>query len=91
MARIKEYWEQGLSTERRRVEEVFLIIEELLKEKKSGIKAGDVADVLRSHNAPTGMWQLRADFSELAAAGRIQCDEVTSTWTLADTSLKDVG
>ena len=91
MARIKEYWEQGLSTERRRVEEVFLIIEELLKEKKSGIKAGDVADVLRSHNAPTGMWQLRADFSELAVSGRIQCDEVTSTWTLADTSLKDVG
>ena len=72
------------------MEEVFQVIEELLEENKAGIKAGDVADVLRSRNAPLGMWQLRADFSELAEAGRIQCNDVNSLWTLADASLKNV-
>ncbi len=80
-----------MSTERRRIEEVFQIIEELIKENQSGIKAGEVADVLRARNAPSGMWQLRADFSELASEGRIQCDDVTGAWTLAHASLKNVG
>ncbi len=80
-----------MSTERKRIEEVFQIIEELIKENQSGIKAGAVADVLRARNAPSGMWQLRADFSELARDDRIQCNDVTGAWTLANASLKNAG
>jgi|TARA_B110000977_G_scaffold191317_1_gene263259 hypothetical protein len=80
-----------LSTERRRVVEVFQIIEDLIKENQSGVTAGAVADVLRGRNAPSGMWQLRADFSQLASEGRIQCDELSGTWTPVGAPLKNVG
>jgi hypothetical protein len=37
------------------------------------------------------MWQLRADFSQLASEGRIQCDELSGTWTPVGAPLKNVG
>ena len=72
-----------LSVENRRVESVFVVIEELVAAGTAEFRPGDVCDVLREQNAPLGTWQVRADFSTLESQGRIVCDPQSGAWQVS--------
>ena len=81
-----------MSIERRRTEEVYSIIQELVADGLSSLRPGDVNSALRERGAPMGTWEMRAVFSELEQEGRLACDADTGDWHLIDsTSLKDAG
>tara|TARA_B100000902_G_scaffold312952_1_gene303264 strand:+ start:205 stop:450 length:246 start_codon:yes stop_codon:yes gene_type:complete len=81
-----------LSIDRRRIEQVLLVIRELTEQGRKQLTPADVAEQLRSANSPMPLWQLRADFSQLAAAGEIELDQETATWRIgSDQSLKNTG
>ena len=44
------------------------------------MRVGEIADVLRAANAPTPVWQLRADCTALADAGRITLHAESGAW-----------
>ena len=81
-----------MSIDRRRIEQVLSIIRDLAAEGSKQVTPADVAEQLRSANSPVPVWQLRADFSQLAAEGEIELDQETATWQVgADESLKNTG
>ena len=81
-----------MSIDRRRIEQVLLVIRELTEQGRKQLTPADVAEQLRSANSPMPLWQLRADFSQLAAAGEIELDQQTATWRIgSDQSLKNTG
>ncbi len=81
-----------MSIDRRRIEQVLLVIRELTEQGRKQLTPADVAEQLRSANSPMPLWQLRADFSQLAAAGEIELDQETATWRIgSDQSLKNTG
>lgn len=81
-----------MSTEQRRTELVYEVIQELFAEGKSSIRPGDVTTVLRDRNAPIPTWQMRGEFANLESQNLIQCDPETGHWHLTENaSLKDAG
>ena len=89
---VTDFQERDLSTDRRRVEQVLAIIRTLAAEDNRQVSPGDVADQLRADNWPVPVWQLRADFTQLAEEGLIELDSKTARWVLAaEQSLKDTG
>jgi len=79
-----------LSIDRRRIEQVLLVIRDLTDQGRKQLTPADVAEQLRSDNSPIPVWQLRADFSHLAAAGEIELDQETATWRIgSDQSLEN--
>lgn len=81
-----------MSIDRRRIERVLSIIRDLAAEGSKRLTPADVAEQLRSDNSPAPVWQLRADFSQLAEEGEIELDQETATWQVsADESLKNTG
>ena len=81
-----------LSIERRRTEEVYDIIQELVANGKTALRPGDVNSALRERGAPMGTWEMRALFAELEQEGRLACDAETGDWHLTENaSLKDAG
>ena len=77
-----------MSTDRRRIEQVLSIIRDLAAAGQQQLTPGDVAERLRADNSPVPVWQLRADFNNLAEEGLIQLDQETSRWVIAVPSLK---
>jgi hypothetical protein len=81
-----------LSIDRRRIEQVLSIIRDLTANGSKRMTPADVAEQLRADNSPIPVWQLRADFSQLAAEGEIELDQETATWRMcSDQSLKNTG
>ena len=72
-----------MSIEHQRTEMVYDVITDLLSEDRTSIRPGDVCDELRSRNTPIGTWQVRAEFSQLEAQGRLVCDAATGDWQLS--------
>ena len=78
-----------MSIDRRRIEQVLLVIRDLTEQGRKQLTPADVAEQLRSDNSPIPVWQLRADFSHLAATGKIELDQETATWRIgSDQSLE---
>lgn len=81
-----------MSIDRRRIEQVLSIIRDLTANGSKRMTPADVAEQLRADNSPIPVWQLRADFSQLAAEGEIELDQETATWRMcSDQSLKNTG
>lgn len=81
-----------MSIDRRRIEQVLSIIRDLTADGSKQTTPADVAEQLRADNSPIPVWQLRADFSQLAAEGEIELDQETATWRMcSDRSLKNAG
>ena len=81
-----------MSIDRRRIEQVLSIIRDLTADGSKQTTPADVAAQLRADNSPIPVWQLRADFSQLAAEGEIELDQETATWRMcSDRSLKNTG
>ena len=79
-----------MSIDRRRIEQVLLVIRDLTEQGRKQLTPADVAEQLRSDNSAIPVWQLRADFSHLAAAGKIELDQETATWRIgSDQSLEN--
>ena len=64
------------------------VIQELLADRDT-IRPGDVNSALRERGSPMGTWEVRAEFSRLEQEGRIQCDEDTGNWRLAENDMPD--
>ena len=80
-----------MSTDRRRIEQVLSNIRDLAAAGHQQLTPGDVAERLRADNSPVPVWQLRADFNQLAEEGLIQLDQETARWVIAEPSLKHTG
>ena len=55
-----------MSIDRGRIEQVLFVIRDLTEQGRKQLTPADVAEQLRSDNSPIPVWQLRADFSQLA-------------------------
>ena len=69
-----------MSVDCRRVEKVLLVMQNLASTGNGLVRVGEIADVLRDANAPTPVWQLRADCSALAEEGRISLHAESGAW-----------
>jgi hypothetical protein len=69
-----------MSADSRRVEKVFSVMQDLASAGDGLVRVGEIADVLRATNAPTPVWQLRADCTALVDAGRITLHAESGAW-----------
>ncbi len=72
-----------MSLDSRRIEKVFSVMQGIAEAGDGLVRVGAVADVLREENAPVPTWQLRADCTVLATAGRIILDTGSGAWLIA--------
>lgn len=81
-----------MSTEKRRTETVYAVIQELFAGGKSSIRPGDVNGMLRERGTPMGTWEVRAEFTRLEQLNQLSCDAASGDWHLTENaSLKDAG
>ena len=80
-----------MSIEHRRTEAVYAVITELVGNGKTSLRPGDVSEVLRERNSPLGSWQVRAEFTNLEADGRLVCDEDSGNWHLVENGAQVAG
>ncbi len=73
-----------MSVDRRRNNIVRDIIRELVSDGAKEFRPGHVADVLRERNDPTGVWQIRGEFSILEADGYIEVIPESGNWRMCD-------
>ena len=59
------------------------MIRELTEEGKKGVRPGDVAENVRTSNSTIGVWQIRADFAQLADEGFFKLEHDRAFWCLA--------
>ena len=71
-----------MSLDSRRVEKVFSVMRNLAAIGDGLVRVGEIADALRAVNSPIPVWQLRADCSALANAGRITLHAESGAWQL---------
>ena len=72
-----------VSLDKRRIEIISTVIRELTEQGKKGVRPGDVAEKLRTSNCPIGVWQIRADFEQLAEDGFLELEHERGFWRLA--------
>ena len=69
-----------MSADSRRLDIAFSVMQDLASDGEGLVCVGGIADVLRAANAPTPVWQLRADCTALADAGRITLHAESGAW-----------
>ena len=72
-----------MSLEQRRTKLVYSIIQDLVAGGQSEFQPGDVNSALRRQGQPLGTWEVRGEFSKLAADGLIELDAASGRWTLS--------
>ena len=73
----------AVSLDKRRIEIISAVIRELTEQGKNEVRPGDVAEKLRSSNSPIGVWQIRADFTQLTDEGFLELEHKSGFWRLA--------
>jgi hypothetical protein len=79
-----------LTTDQRRIDAIYRIIQELAAEKPEFLP-GDVATFLRDQGQPVAAWEIRGQLSTLEAAGLLSNDPVTGAWKLSGEASRQVG
>lgn len=73
----------SLSLARRRTNLVLSVIEKLVADGRCQFTPGDIVSHLRTRNQPLGTWAVRAELSNLEAAGLIELNRDSATWRMA--------
>ncbi len=71
-----------MSIEHRRTKTVYAIIQDLVEQGQPTFRPGDITSALRRRGQPLDIWEVRGEFSILAADGLIQLDAKTATWSM---------
>lgn len=71
-----------MSLEKRQIDQVLTVIENLVAAGTTSFRPGHVADALRETAEPMGTWHIRSILSHLEQQGAIQIDPQTSHWSL---------
>ena len=79
-----------MTTDQRRTDAIYLIIQELAAEQPE-FRPGDVAAFLRERGQPMAVWEIRGLLSGLEAAGLLSNDPVTGIWKLSGEASRQVG
>ena len=69
-----------MSVDSRRVEKVFSVMQNVAVIGDGLVRAGEIADALCATYSPTSVWQLRADYTALANAGRTTLHAESGAW-----------
>lgn len=73
----------SLSLAQRRTNLVLSAIEKLVAGGRRQFRPGDIVSHLRAQNQPLGTWEVRAELSNLEAAGLIELNADSACWRMA--------
>ncbi len=71
-----------MTTDRRHIDLVLRVFEELVASGATTVSPGDVGSRLRELGDPMGMWAIRRALTVLEAEAQITLDPPTGTWRL---------
>jgi hypothetical protein len=80
-----------LSLAQRRTNLVLSVVEKLIAEGRCQFRPSHVLERLREQNQPLGAWEVRAELSNLEAAGLIVLEAETGAWQMAPQRSLKVG